>query len=195
MILSVLVGLVVISLVVTVERAILSGWDDKLRAAEYCYRFHRLRDELQMMVIQRKLETSSLTYNFLMQSLNFAIRNAGTMKLREILEIANKVKERVEAAHFDAICEDIAKHDTHVSDLAGHVFSTISEILIANDRLVCIGVAVYRTIKKSMSFISPILRAVNSIVTPLFRVLTPMRVDAIDSARQYEKWASKIGSC
>lgn len=195
MILSVFVGLVAISLVITMERAILSGWDDKMRSAEYCYRFHRLRDELQMMAIQGKLETSSLTYNFLMQSLNLAIRNAGTMKLRDILGIANKVKEHVEATHFDAICEDIAKHGTPVSDLAGHVFSTISEILIANDRLVCIAMAAYRTIKKSVTIVSPIQRAMNSIITPLFRVLTPMRVDAIDSARQYEKWASRIGSC
>jgi hypothetical protein len=117
------------------------------------------------------------------------------MKLREILEIANKVKERVEAAPFDAICEDITKHGTPVSDLAGHVFSTMAEILIANDRLVRIGMVVSRTIKKSVTVISPILRAVDSIITPLFRVLTPMRVDAVHSARQYEKWASRIASC
>jgi hypothetical protein len=43
MTLSVLVGLVVVSLVVTLERAILSGWDDKMRSAEYCYRFHQQR--------------------------------------------------------------------------------------------------------------------------------------------------------
>jgi hypothetical protein len=148
-----------------------------------------------MMAIQGAIETSSLTYEFLMQSLNLAIRNAGTMKLRDVLGIANKVKERVEATHFEAICEDIAKHSTPVSDLAGHVFSTIAETLVANDRLVCIGMAIHRTIKKSWSFVSPVLRVADSIALPIFRTLSPMRVDAVDRARLYESWASKIGSC
>jgi hypothetical protein len=188
-------GLSWVCVVLVIERAMLYGRAHASGGREYSYRFHALRDELQIMAVQERLETTSLTYDFLMQSLNLALRNAGTMKLREMLTLAQRVKENVEAAQFDQLRADIERHDVQVRELTGRIFYTFAEILIANDWLVSAGVKTYKIVMTSWGIVRPVLQLANQAATAIMRVLAPTKVKAVKHALQYQRWASHFGAC
>jgi hypothetical protein len=194
MLLSLFVGLFFLCVALLVERLMLSGRTHILQAKECAYRFHALRDELQLMAASRRLDTSSLTYSFLMFSLNLAIKNAGTMKLRDILRLADTVKERIEATRFEAIKADITTHDSSVGELAGRIFHTFYEILVSNDRWVSIAISMHRHIRHSWADIRPLLEWIDRRVAAILTVFAPTKVNAAVRARQYQHWAERLGS-
>ncbi len=190
-----LFGLSWLVVAMAIQRAFLAGRSRTLRAKEQAYRFHALRDELQLMAAEGRVETTSLTYNFLMQSLNLGTRNAGLMKLREILELSEKVRRTVEETHFEAIYSDIQKHESSVRDLAGRIFFMFANILIANDWLVSAGLSTRRKILTSWGLIRPVVRLADIFATRILAVFAPTKVQAVDQARLYRNWAERLGTC
>jgi hypothetical protein len=59
-----------------VQAAILDKRRILLRAKEQCFRFHELRDALQILAIEGKIKQDSRIYQFLMFMINVAIKNA-----------------------------------------------------------------------------------------------------------------------
>lgn len=172
-----------------VQLAYLSKRDRILRAKEQAFQFHALRDELQLFVVQERMHPSALTYEFLMQMLNFSIKNAGVLKLREALALTEKVKERVDETRFEAILADVKKHDPEVQELTGKFFLAFANMLVSNDWIVRAGVGVARRVATGWKVLGPIIRMLDTIATAFFRLVTPIRVEAVHEVRRYRIWA------
>lgn len=192
---ALLFGLAWVIVAMSIQRAFLTGRSRTLRAREQAYQFHTLRDELQLFAAGGRIETSSLAYSFLIQSLNLAIRNAGLLKLREILELSERVRKTIEKTNFEAIYDDIQRHDSAVRELAGRVFFAFATMLIANDWLVSAGLNMRRRILTSWGIIKPIIKFADSLATAFLNVFAPTKVQAVDQARLYRNWAERLGTC
>lgn len=192
---SFIFALATVSMAFAIQRLFLIGRSTSLRAREQAYQFHSLRDRLQLLASEDHVKQTSLTYSFLMRTLNLAIRNAGVFKLRELLDLASKVRQSVEETHFEKICEDIQRHDAEVQKLAEEVFQEFFRMLVENDWLVSSGLRVRSYVKSSVSHLAPIVALVDGGVTKVLTVLDPTRVKAVTEARNYRNWANRLSAC
>lgn len=177
-----------LGLVVIGERIYFSGMEQRLKAKEQAFKFHALRDDLQLLVANGQVEPSALTYTCLMGLLNFAIRNAGVMKLRDILALSRKIQTDVNQKNFQDIQADIKRHDAAVQELSQRVFFALADMLISNDWLVRTGV-------KAQNSIEPAVRLLNRIAGAVLRIINPERVQAVGAARRYFDWGNQLSPC
>lgn len=190
-----LIGLASLAFAVCIQRVFLGNLNAKLRAKEQAFKFHALRDEVQRAVAEGRLDRSSLTYNFLIRMLNFAIRNAGVMKLREILEISEKVKSSVETSQFSRIAADVQKHDAEVQQITQKFFFAFAHMLIANDWIVQGGVKAATVVSTSLMVIKPLAQAFNKGMSALCGVITPTKAKAVREAQWYYDRGNRLNPC
>lgn len=192
---SLVVGLFSLLLALGIQRAFLGSIGSKLRAREQAFQFHSLRDSLQLFVAEGRVDPSSITYGFLITFLNFSIRNAGALKLREVLALAEKVKKTANQDDFLRVIEDIQKHDRGVQDLAQNCFLSVGNMLISNDPLVRWGVRTARTIASSSVAIRPLIELVDRVAASLLKIVTPTKVKAVREAQWYLDRSSQLSLC
>jgi hypothetical protein len=106
-----------------------------LKTKEQCFKFHDLRDRLQVLTIEHKIETHSKLHDFLLSMINIAIRNAGVIKLSELVDISQSVKKEADDSTFSTIQTEIGSHPDDVQTLASEVFDNFAWMLVANDDL------------------------------------------------------------
>lgn len=115
-----------------VETAIFWKRRQGLNAKEQCFRFHDLRDRLQLLSIEHKIEQNSPAYRFLLTMINVAIRNAGVIKLSEVLDMSQKVKN-ADGKEFEKLQGEIGSYSKDVQELASEVFGKFAWMLVVND--------------------------------------------------------------
>src|SRR5260370_11076864 len=118
---------------VAVGRVMLHKYIGPLKAREQCFKFHELRDRLQVIAVEGKIEIGSETYQLLLFIINLSIRNAGVMKLSEILKAAKAIEKRVNASTSERVFADIRSHNQEVQHLSAVVFDALPRMLISND--------------------------------------------------------------
>lgn len=192
---GVIVGLASLLVWVGIGRILLERKSSSLRAKEQAYRFHAMRDELQLLAAERKIDTSSESYGFLISVLNFSIRNAGVVKLREIIEVSERVRRETSGSEFNGIMEDLRRHGPQVQRLAQEFFETFAWMLISNDRLVKYGVAAAGAVKTSLNALQPAIKGANRAVTYSLSFIAPSKVRAVRDARWYSEKARILGTC
>lgn len=192
---GILVGLSSLVVALSVQRIFLEKYGSRLRSKEQAFQFHALRDDLQLLVAEGSLSTSSLTCDFLMRMLNFAIRNAGVIRLREIVDLSERIRRGAANTPFSAIDADIRKHDARVQELAQRFFETFAVMLVSNDWLVWSGVRVLNTVRTSWTAARPLVRAINRIMTTILSLVSPVRLRAVRDARWYSERASGFKTC
>lgn len=192
---SFIAGLASLVLGIWIERALLANLAAKLRVKEQAFQFHALRDELQLLVAEGRIDPSSDVYEFLMQMTNFCIRNAGVLKLREVLEIAERVKSKIANNEFKRIIEDIQKQDVQVQQLAQKFFFAVANMLISNDWLVRCGVQMATAIAKGLRTVTPVVALVHRGTTAILDVVTPTKVEAVREARWYVELGNRLNPC
>jgi len=192
---SLIVGLASLVAGVSIQRAFLGNLGSKLRAREQAFQFHALRDELQLLIAEGRMSTSSLTHDFLMKFLNFCIRNAGALKLREILEMAERVKNTPGKNQFSRVMEDIQKHDSEVQQLAQKFFFALANMLVSNDWLVRGGVETAKAIATSWRAIKPFIQILQSGMSTFLGIFMPTKVKAVRQAQWYFDQANRLNPC
>lgn len=138
---GVILGLASLAVWIGIGRVMLERRSSSLRAKEQAYKFHSIRDELQLLAAEKRIDVSSRSYEFLIYVLNFSIRNAGVVKIREIIALSEKIRKDTSGNQFSNIMDEIKKSDVQVQKLAQEFFQTFAWMLISNDRLVRYGVA------------------------------------------------------
>jgi hypothetical protein len=114
---SFITGLVATSLGLLIIFRILQGRESFLRAREFSFRFHEIRDRLQMATIDGKIGKTSVTYEFLQESLNLAIKNAKEMRLSQVIELSRAVEKNADDDGFSKILEEMQRCGPEVRKL------------------------------------------------------------------------------
>lgn len=155
----------------------------RLNVKEQAFRFHALRDDLQLLAVDGHISVTSLSYHTLMLMLNVAIRNAGLMKLREILVIAETVRKELAQSNAKELQSDIQRHGVKVQELASQCFKAFADMLVANDYIVRLVVAAAHS------------SLVRYGVLPVFRMLKPLapvHAKAVSQARWYSEKGMRL---
>jgi hypothetical protein len=126
------VGLIFILLAFLTEMLVFGNRRALLKRQEQCFKFHDFRDGLQLLTISGKIRPNSELHDFLLVTVNVAIRNAGVIKLRDLIEITKTVKKETDG---DKLQDQIRNYPTEVQALASEICSSFAWMLVANDDL------------------------------------------------------------
>lgn len=157
---------------------------NKIRSQSF--KFHELRDRLQLLAIEGKLTPGSPVYDFLAFTLNLAIRNAGEMRLSELLRFTRMIDGRMKVPARDVFAE--FRSDSEVQKLAADVFNALSQMLIANDFVYVLARAVELSASKLRG---AIFDGMKRMVRALARIV-PVYGEAIDEARKYRRFGDLL---
>jgi hypothetical protein len=102
----------------------------RLKKKEQCFKFHDFRDRLQLLTIAGKIQPDSELHNFLLMTVNVAIRNAGVFKFRDMIEITKNLRTETDGEKLQD-----REYPTEVQALASEVCSSFAWMLVANDDL------------------------------------------------------------
>ena len=175
-----IVGLVLLGLAVLMQRTFLYPVSLKLKRREQEFKFHEVRDELQLLAIDRVIDVNSAAYLFLLSMSNVAIKNAGVLCVRDIIQMTGFLTK----ATSEVFC-DLDEQDRRVKELAARLFMHFGDMLISNDWIVRLGVFVTR-----QSW--PLLRVFLRIAKVIVNHLDPMRVKAIREAQQCREMSHQL---
>ena len=140
-------GLAIALAGISVQRILLSGFKRRMQIKKHAYRFHSIRDHLQLHAIGGRIEQTAITYQFLMWICNFSIKNAGTMSFRDLVHLASDIEEEVDGRK--EFLEDINKQPDEIRILAAECMMTFGYMLIVTDPLVNTVVSVRRVFVQS----------------------------------------------
>lgn len=170
-------------------RLILNHHARLLRANEQAYRFHAIRDQLQLLAVDGEVDQQSEIYQFLIWVTNLAIRNAGTMKLRDVLQIARNVEQRLQGAPPRLFEEALRKESRPLQEVASATFDALAQMLLANDWLVRSWMRCTFVLRGARErFLHPLLMAVRAFADRFL----PDRASAVDYAREYTDFADRL---
>lgn len=173
----------------TFQRIILRPAARRLKAREQAYRFHALRDELQSLALDGKIDRKSVTYAFLMTAVNTAIKNAGLARLRELNQAVQRMEIDIPKERIVYLMEDAQKHDKSVRELGARIFIGFALMLISNDWIAFLGFKVRHKIGESRKAIKPLLSSIDKLASSIFGFLAPHKLAAVKDAR----WYSRVG--
>lgn len=189
---AVLVGLVALALAVVLQRLLLVGQARQLTARQQAYRFHAIRDELQSLAISGQAQPDSDLYRFLMWTANLAIRNAGTMKLRDIVSLARAVdKETRPYRPFEEMIRSSPKPLQHV---AVETFESLTAMLVANDSLVRGGLRFANVAVSTWRLCRPVLIFLVRRADAIAQHIAPSHAEAVQYARKYAGLAGRVAA-
>ena len=127
------VVLVLVAAALTVERIYFASTRGRrLRATEQSFVFHRLRDDLQALVVDNRLSTSSRIYSSLLTMLNLGIRNS-TFRASEFVKITNALAQRNPVLTSDDFVRHVKMHDHEVQRFVAICFHEFAKMLVLND--------------------------------------------------------------
>ncbi|MBI3448831.1 MAG: hypothetical protein HY049_07960 [Acidobacteria bacterium] len=132
-------SLVLVAGLLTIQRMMLRGQWKSARLKMQAYRFHAIRDTLQLYAVEGLIDQASDTYGFVMGLANLSIRNAGSMKFSALVTTAAELGKTVEQKV--TLFDDIRRHDEKVRRLTGECFTSFGRLLITHDPVVRLVVA------------------------------------------------------
>jgi len=192
---SVFVGLISMAIALGIQRAFLSSHKRRLRASEQAYRFHALRDDLQLLAAGKFISVASPVFEFLMFTLNMAIRNAGAIRLREVLQLSKLIDKEVERHQFEKLLAEIQDCDPRVQQLAGRTFFSFAHMLIANDWLVASGLAIRQRINRGWGKLSAAINWIDRLMIAFLLRMASEKVQAVDRASHYRDMGQRVNPC
>jgi hypothetical protein len=191
-----LVAIVAALLAALIQAAILERRKGLLRAKEQCFKFHELRDKLQILAVDGKINRNSAVYDFLLHTINLSIRNAGFMKLGELLQMSSALKKEVESQAFVSVASEMRSATPEVQLVASEVFDTFAKMLVANDDFTYwIFAALEVTTKVANSAPARGFLSVNRMVfKSIVQALSPRRAEVVREARGYQRLGRRIAA-
>lgn len=186
MLISLVSGLVAAVVLLAIPLVMLHRRVPALRAREQAFRFHELRDRLQLLVIEHRISTSSHAYRTLMTIVNLGIRNAGVMKLSDLIELAKLVRHNMDVAPFEHFERELKKHDVEVQRLAADSFNAFAEMLVSNDHLTSLMAKAVEAAANRANY--AVVRSAKS----LARRITPDHATVVSEASRYQHWGNRL---
>ena len=180
-----------------IQRFVLRGWSARIHKTEQAHRFHAIRDELQVLEMNGKISSDSITYVMLLNMSNFAIKNAGTMRLRDVLDFTPSPKEE----RITNVIQDVHMHDEDVQKLAGNFFRAFGVMIVSNDWIAACGLTIFLMFRHGWDAIRPtetilrfafdkvrlILKVLDRGILLLVQSVSPVRAESVDRAREYRE--------
>ncbi len=182
---SFIAGLLGLALALLIQCLQLRRRARELKATKQAFRFHHIRDELQVLAIDEKVRPSTPTYEFVMGTSNIAIRNAGILKLSDVLRLARIVGTRVDDESLEFF-QDIRRQPPEVQRLAAETFKAMSDMLVANDTVVYIGRLIARYTWRR------VIEAVVRIIDRIAIYVSPQHAEAVRYARKYDRYVGMV---
>jgi hypothetical protein len=176
---SLVLGLAAGALALFIQRVALCHRGSAVRTAEQAYRFHELRDELQLLVIDGKLSSSSYVYLCLVAIANLCIRNAGVFRLRDLVAMTSQIDQKMEGR---SVVKAVQEMNPAVQETAGKIFYAFAQMLISNDSIV-------RFAFHTARFCQPAIEASKWLLVRI----DPTRTEAFRQARRYLQLAHTMG--
>jgi|SRR5579862_1794050 len=153
-----------------------------LKKNEQCFKFHDFRDRLQLLTLAGKIRPDSELHNFLLMTVNVAIRNAGVFKLRDLLEITKTVNKETD----EKLQDHIREYPTEVQALASEVCSSFAWMLVANDDLTA-------WLFKGLGILTQLTNdAVVKCAKLVVARLAPSRVAVVRTANDYDRLGQRL---
>jgi hypothetical protein len=150
-----------------------------------CFKFHELRDRLQLLVIQGKIQPGSEPYDFLLFTINIAIKNAGIIKLSDVVSISRMVKREADG-EFDKLQRDTERHSAEVQALASEVCGRFAMMLVANDDVTAL-------LFKGLSILTKLTNeAFVACVKWIVAKLAPKYVQVVREANDYDRLGQRL---
>lgn len=188
---SLLVGLVALALAVLVQSLALRSRARSLRIQEQAFRFHAIRDELQLLALRGDVAQSGELYQILMWTSNLAIHNAGEARLRDMVRLARVVDPRMAVVQE---LLDMKRHPKALQKLAAETFNALTMMLIVNDWLVLGGLRFAQFTWQTWKVCQPVARGVIATMDWIADLLSPPRAEAVRYARKYDRSASDLAA-
>lgn len=157
-----------------------------LKEKEQCFRFHDLRDRLQLLAIEHQIDPNSKLHHFLLSMINIAIRNAGVIKLSALLAVSRTVKNEAGSGDYDSLQADIRSHTKDVQALASEVFASFSGMLVVNDDLTFL-------LFKGLRILTAIANdAVVACVKSVVSKIAPKHVQVVREANDFDRFGQRL---
>lgn len=138
MIVSILTALALVSIALTFERVYLRPQRNRLRQVEQSFVFHRLRDDLQNLALEGRLQTTSRLYQTLSNLLNMGLQNSTTLRASQIAALAKK-SVRAEVPTDSDFVSYVKQYDHDVQRFVAICFYEFSKMLLINDPFFAFG--------------------------------------------------------
>jgi hypothetical protein len=187
---SIVVGLVALALAVLIQRLVLVRRARGLKAREQAFRFHAIRDELQALALKGVVDQDDSVYRFVMWTTNLYIRNAGVIKLRDILRIARAVDSEVTGG--TKLMYEVKRAPEPLQRLVGDTFTALVETLVANDYIVRAGLAAGRLAARTQKMLRPAIALLTRMGDAIARLIAPTHAEAVEYARKYDDWGGRL---
>lgn len=184
---NLVVGLFAAVAGLTIQYLFLRKYKRWLQSREQAYSFHALRDRLQLLAIERKIEQNSIAYRFLLFGLNLSIKNAGRMRLSHALAVARLVDKRSTEMRNQSLMDDIKRQGDEVIALSADTFAAFALMLIRNDNVLFIIYSGFKFLIRA--YTHPYPATVRNIGRTL---LGKPRAEALREARKYDDWCSRL---
>lgn len=178
---SIVIALISTAVAIFFGMAILYKYQRRIATNEQSFRFHELRDKLQLLAIDQKIDRKSPVYEFLLFTINLAIKNAGTMKLSQLLRLSDAIGKRMNANAAHQMIADIQRQDQEVQQLSADVFESLSHMLISNDQFMFF-------LAKAMEISTNRLKgAARNAIKGAARIIMPDHTEAVRAALNYRQ--------
>ena len=173
---AIVAGMFFLAVAMVIQRVAVWRQERRAIAREQAFRFHALRDELQEMAVRGDVVSNDRSYLVLMSILNLCIRNAGAFRLRDLVQLARRVDDRVEST---TVSSSLRSAPESVQDLTERTIHTVGQMLVQNDKLVALGVRCYVFWH----------RRIAAPLQSLLRSVAPDYAFTVRTARRYQSFA------
>jgi hypothetical protein len=180
---AILIALISLLVAISLGTLLLYKQERPLKARAQAFKFHELRDKLQLLAIEGKIDKTSRAYEFLQFTINLAIKNAGVMRLTELLGLTKAINRRMNTPTATEVISEIRRHDQQVQQLSAEVFASISEMLISNDRIIYL---LAKALELSAKDTAP------RIFKNTARIFMPAHSEALHAALNYRNWGNSL---
>ena len=165
---------------------LLHKYSRALRVRSQTFKFHELRDRLQLLAVEGKIGTAASTYRFLQFTLNLCIRNAGTMKLSELLKLSKIIHRKMRVQPSHDVFSELRTESEEVQELTADIFHELSCMLIVNDG---VTLMLAKMVELATHEMQGTIREVAKI---LLTKLAPAHSRAVFESRSYQLLSSEI---
>jgi hypothetical protein len=128
-------ALLLLAIVVGAYRFQLAARARALRQKTQARRLREIRDRLQRLGEEGRIETSSPVYDFLMTSSKLAIPSARSLRLGDLVAVARTLHRRMEA-YPSNLADECRKQPAEVQLLVADLFKCIADLLVDHDWVV-----------------------------------------------------------
>lgn len=109
--------------------------EKQLNVERFRFRFLRFRDEFRYLAATGELDPRVPTYTLMISLLNIAIKNAGTMRLRDLPAFAEMIDQRVRRTG-EVAWKDFRSQSAEVHRLVAQIFMELGKLMLANDPII-----------------------------------------------------------